>query len=268
MANSLTPLEHTVQLARNYLRDFPKFFQVSFDALGRTYELGQTNVDSGTFWIASTTGASATELNSSAYHLDARNGVLRLSSTPAANTKLLVEGYYYEWLLPEDLLFYAKRSINFHLPTINVPLEQANAAVLDVIGIGALVEALQALMTEYARDIDITTSESIHIPGSQRFRMVQSLVQQWEMEYRKHANNLNIGPESIQQFSLRRVSRTTNRLAPLFKSRELGDYSPPERIFAEDSEGKLLIEEPNEALRTDVFIDMDPPSGYVTNTFL
>jgi len=36
-----TPLEHTVELARTYLRDFPKFFQVNFDAIGRTFELGQ-----------------------------------------------------------------------------------------------------------------------------------------------------------------------------------------------------------------------------------
>lgn len=268
MANSLTPLEHTIQLARNYLRDFPKFFQVSFDAVGRTYELGQTNVDSSTLWIASTTGASATELTSTDYHLDVRNGILRLTHTPASGSKIMVEGYYYEWILPEDLQFYSERSINFHKPTIPVPLEQANAAVLDVIGLGALVEALQALMTEYARDIDVMTSESVHIPASSRYRMLADLCQRWETEYRKHANNLNIGPERIEQLSLRRVSRTTNRYVPLFKAKELGDYGPIERIFAEDTEGHILITEKDEPLREDVFIDMDPPAGYATNTFL
>lgn len=264
----MTPLEHTMQLARNYLRDFPKFFQVSFDAIGRTYELGQTNVDSSTLWIASTTGASATELTTSQYSIDNRNGILRLATTPTAGTKIMVEGYYYEWILPEDLQFYSERSINFHTPTINVPLEQASAAVLDVVGLGALVEALQALMTEYARDIDVMTSESVHIPASARFRMLQNLCQAWEVEYRKHANNLNIGPERIEQFSLRRVSRTTNRYVPLFKAKELGDYGPIERIFAENTEGHILTTVPDEPLREDVFIDMDPPSGYATNTFL
>jgi hypothetical protein len=265
---TLTPLEHTMQLARNYLRDFPKFFQVSFDAIGRTYELGQTNVDSSTLWIASTTGASATELTTSQYSLDNRNGILRMATTPTAGTKIMVEGYYYEWILPEDLQFYSERSINFHTPTIAVPLEQASAAVLDVVGLGALVEALQALMTEYARDIDVMTSESVHIPASARFRMLQNLCQAWEVEYRKHANNLNIGPERIEQFSLRRVSRTTNRYVPLFKAKELGDYGPIERIFADDTEGHILITQKDEPLREDIFIDMDPPSGYTTNTFL
>lgn len=263
---AMTPLEHTMQLARNYLRDFPKFFQVSFDALGRTYELGHINIDPTTVWIATTAGASATTLSASDYTLDHRNGILRLTNTPAGNTQLLVEGYYYEWILPEDLQFYSERSINFHKPTIRVPLENASPAVLDVVGLGALVEALQALMTEFARDIDVQTSESIHIPASQRYNRLQDLCRQWETEYRKHANNLNIGPERIDQFSLRRVSRTTNRLVPLYQAKEIGDYGPIDRIFAEQSEGHLLIEE-EEDLRTDVFLDMEPESGITTNAY-
>jgi hypothetical protein len=262
-----TPLEYVVEVARNYLRDFPKFFQVNFDAVGRTFELGQPNIDTNTIWVANIVGASVTPLTSTNYSIDARNGIVRLADTPAANSKIIIEGYYYEWMLPADLEFYAKHSINYHKPTINVPLEQANPAVLDVIGIGALVEALQALMTEYARDIDVMTSESIHIPGSQRFRMLQSLCQQWELEYRKRANNLNIGPERIEQFSLRRVSRTTNRLVPLYKAKELGEYGPMERIFTEDSEGQILITEKDEPLREDVFIDTEPPASYTSNAY-
>lgn len=262
-----TPLEYVVEVARTYLRDFPKFFQVNFDAVGRTFELGQPNVDISTIWVASVVGASVTPLSSANYSIDARNGIVRLATTPVANSKIIIEGYYYEWVLPADLEFYSKHSINYHKPTINVPLEQANPAVLDVIGIGALLEALQALMTEYARDIDVMTSESIHIPGSQRFRMLQSLCQQWELEYRKRANNLNIGPERIEQFSLRRVSRSTNRLVPLYKAKELGEYGPMERIFVEDAEGHILITEKDESLREDVYIDTSPPASYTSNAY-
>lgn len=262
-----TPLEYVVEVARTYLRDFPKFFQVNFDAVGRTFELGQPNVDISTIWVASVVGASVTPLTSADYSIDARNGIVRLATTPVANSKIIIEGYYYEWVLPADLEFYSKHSINYHKPTINVPLEQANPAVLDVIGIGALLEALQALMTEYARDIDVMTSESIHIPGSQRFRMLQSLCQQWELEYRKRANNLNIGPERIEQFSLRRVSRSTNRLVPLYKAKELGEYGPMERIFVEDAEGHILITEKDESLREDVYIDTSPPASYTSNAY-
>jgi hypothetical protein len=266
MAHYDTVLPRVVEVARNYLRDFPKFFQVSFDGLGRTFELGHVNIDLESLWVATVVGSTVTELNKSQYNLDARNGLLRFTSTPPTNSKVMVEGYYYEWVLPSDLEFYSMRSIYFHEPTINIPLSNASQAVIDTIGIGALVETLQALMTEYARDIDVMTSESVHIPGSQRFRMLQSLIQQWEVEYRKHANNLNIGPEKIDQFSLRRVSRTTNRLVPLYKSKEIGEYGPMERIFAEDAEGQLPLED-KEDLRTDVYIDNGPPPSYTSNAF-
>ena len=265
----MTIVERIAEIARTYLRDFPKFFQVSFDAVGRTYELGATNIDTETLWIATTTGASsATQLATNEYSLDVRNGVMRLATTPAANTKILVEGYYYEWILPADLEFYSQKSINYHETTIRVPLNGVTPAVFDVVGLGALVEALQALVTEYARDIDVTTSESIHIPGSQRFRMLQSLIGMWEAEYRKHANNLNIGPERIEVMNLRRISRATNRLVPLYVSQEIGDYGPVERLFAEEDRGDIKIETENDSLREDIFLDMEPPFvGIVTNTY-
>lgn len=264
----MTIVERVAEIARTYLRDFPKFFQVSFDAVGRTYELGVNNLDTTTLWIASTSGASVSTLSTANYSLDVRNGILRLATTPAANTKILVEGYYYEWVLPEDLLFYSQKSINYHEYTVKVPLSGVTPAVFDVVGLGALVEALQALVTEYARDIDVSTSESIHIPGSQRFRMLQSLIAMWEAEYRKHANNLNIGPERIEIMSLRRVSRATNRLVPLYVSQEIGDYAPVERIFAEEHSGQIQIELEGDVLREDIFLDMEPPTtGIVTNTY-
>jgi hypothetical protein len=54
----------------------------------------------------------------------------------------------------------------------------------------------------------------------------------------------------------------------LFKAKELGDYGPIERIFADDSEGHILLTAKDEPLREDVFIDMEPPYGYVSNTFI
>ena len=112
------------------------------------------------------------------------------------------------------------------------------------------------------------TSESIHIPASQRFRMVQSLLGYWSEQYNKQARALNVGIDRIEIFNLRRVSRTTNRYVPIFKSRELGDYGPTERIFPNgDKEIIELEESPIDNLREDVYVDTDPPEGYVNNTY-
>lgn len=261
-------VDTVANIARTYLRDFPKFFQVSFDVTGRTYELGQGNVDRKTFWAATfTTGASsATPLAPTTYSLDSRNGIIRLSSVYPAHTKLLIEGYYYEWVTDDDLYFYSQQAINKHLPALNMPLESLSEAAVITIGLAAIVESLWALMTEYSRDIDVMTSESIHIPASQRFRMVQGLLEQWDREYRRHAQALNIGVDRLEVFTLRRTSRTTNRLVPIYKAKEVGDFSPMERIWVPIDDGTPPLEAPDEPLRADAFVDGEPPQSYVPNT--
>lgn len=255
-------------IARNYLRDFPRFFQVSFEANGRTFELGHPNIDSDTFWAATfTTGASTpTVLSSNQYTLDSRNGLMRLATTPPSGTTLMLEGYHYEWLVPQDLEFYSTMAINLHMHNMDTDLANILPAVEDVIGISALVEALWGLVTEFSRDIDVMTSESIHIPASQRFRMVESLLQFWMAEYEKRAKALNIGLNRIEVFNLRRVSRTTNRLVPVYKATEVGDFGPLERLWIPVDNGEIKVEESADDLRTDVLIDGEPPQSMVPNT--
>jgi hypothetical protein len=253
-------------IARTYLRDFPKFFQVSFPVVGRTYELGHINIDTSTIWVAKYSGSgSASTLAPSEYTIDPRNGVVRLSNTLSSSTTLLVEGYYYEWVTPDDLSFYAHRAVEKHTSNLRVTLEEMSGIVIDTIGIATIVESLWALMTEFSRDIDVMTSESIHIPASQRFRMVQSLLSQWEGEYRRHATALNIGVDRLEVFELRRKSRTTNYLVPIYRNRELGDYTPPERLWPNIDYGVIEKEIEKEELRTDVLIDGAIPTGSFSN---
>jgi hypothetical protein len=255
-------------IARTYLRDFPRFFQVTFDVAGRTYELGHTNIDADSLWIATyTTNGTTTELSTSDYSIDERNGILRLASLPASGSKIMLEGYYYEWVTPTDLSFYTQRAIENHIRGLGIGIEQMSDVLINAIGIAAITECLWALMTEFSRDIDIITSESVHIPASQRFRMVQGLLAQWEAEYKRHATALNIGIDRIEIFSLRRTSRTTNRLVPLYKPKEFGDYSPMERLWPDIDSGVIDREVQEDNLREDVFVDTTPRSGQTTNAY-
>ncbi len=264
----MATLSDISNIARTYLRDFPRFFQVTFDAAGRTYELGHTNIDASSLWIAVyTVGGATTELSSSAYSLDERNGILRLASLPASGSKILIEGYYYEWVTPDDLSFYTQRAVEKHVRGIGVGISEMSDVLINAIGIATICECLWALMTEYSRDIDVITSESVHIPASQRFRMAQSLLMQWESEYQRHATALNIGIDRIEVFSLRRISRTTNRLIPLYKPKEFGDYSPMERLWPIVDTGVIDHEIQEDNLREDVYVDTTPRSGQTTNAY-
>jgi hypothetical protein len=265
-------VEKITTIARNFLRDYPRFFQVSFDAVGRTYELGHPNISLDGLWVATYVSGNSpvvVEADTSAsafYSLDQRNGVLRFNTTPPANSRVMVEGYYYEWVLPSDLEFYADHAIHQHIYNLEVPLENMTEIVLDTIGMAAVVETLYGLLTEYSRDIDVTTSESVHIPASQRFRMVQSLLEYWQRAYERQAKSLNIGLDRIEILNLRRVSRTTGYLVPIYKQRELGNYGPIERIFPEIDDGILPLEdgasEGDGDLRDEVIIQLEPQQGY------
>ena len=249
-------------IARTYLRDFPKFFQVSFPGAGRTYELGNPNIDVDTIWIAKYVSGSPVALTASQYTLDARNGILRLATTPAAGTTVMVEGYYYEWILPSDLEFFAKHSIEEHTYNLDVNVENMTKVIINTIGIATLVDALWALLSEYSRDIDVMTSESVHIPGSQRFRMVESLLDYWIKQYAMQSRALNIGFERIEVMNLRRVSRLTNRYIPIYEPKEIGEYGPVERIYPNKDSGTINMEEKDDGKeREDVFIDTVPPAN-------
>ena len=255
-----------ITIARNYLRDFPKFFQTGFVPAGRTYELNKPNIDTGSLWVAyvpSGGGASVTVIPDTDYALDERNGLIRLATLPVAET-IMVEGYYYEWLTPADLDFYADMAIHMDTHNLSTPLSMLAPAVVDVIGIHALVQALWGLLTEYSRDIDVITSESVHIIASQRYRMVESLLTDWSAEYNKRAAALNIGLERMEVFNLRRVSKTTNRLVPEYREREVGDYGPIERIFPPIDAGVINLEDTSDKLRQDVLVDGDPVPGFLS----
>jgi len=240
--------------------------------LGLTYELQKPNIDKDSLWVAfvpngaasaSAGGASVSVLNPlTDYSVDERNGLLRLAAPLAADT-LMVEGYYYEWLTNEDLSFYADMAINLNTHNLHTNLANMAPAVIDVIGIHTLVQALWGLLSEYSRDIDVITSESVHIIASQRFRMVASLLDTWMGEYNKLATSLNIGLERMEMVTLRRVSRTTGRLVPVYRQREIEDAGPIERLWPAIDDGVISIETPEDPLRTDVYVDGEPPPGFL-----
>lgn len=272
-----TTKERITTVARSYLRDFPQFFQMSFTPAGRTYELSSPNIDPSSLWVAyvpnsASAGAPAASagvvsLTSADYSVDVRNSLLRFKAPLVDAYKILVEGYHYEWLTAEDMDFYADLAINLMTHNLHTTLDNLAPVVVDLIGVLTLVEALWGLISEFSRDIDVITSESVHIQASQRFHMVQSLLTYWQAEYQKRAQALNVGLERIEVFTLRRRSHMTERLVPIYKEREIGEYGPVERLWPEIDKGVINIAVEDDPLRDDVFVEGDPPQTYINNAF-
>lgn len=251
--------------ARVKMRDFARFVQSSFPPAGRTYDMGRPNIDVDTVWVgtAGNNDAGVTEMPTTDFVVDARNGLIRINNMPQGINKVMIECYHFEWLLDSDLEYAAGVASNNLLYGQDVTLGEVSDLMKDVIVTATVVEALWMLLNEYARDIDVIASESVHITASQRYRAVSDLLKHWESELDEKMKNLNLGAGRLEVLNLRRVSRTTNRWVPVYKPREVGDYGPMERIWDVPGDGKVDIAEPKDELREDVYSEGEPPAGYM-----
>jgi hypothetical protein len=93
------------------------------------------------------------------------------------------------------------------------------------------IEALYALATDAAFDINIFAPDGVTIPRSERYHQLMNLIQQRTEQYRNLCAALNIGLWRIEVGTLRRVSRTTNKLVPVYMPQEIDDSRRPERVY-------------------------------------
>jgi hypothetical protein len=96
------------------------------------------------------------------------------------------------------------------------------------------VEALFALATDASYDIDIIAPDGVNIPRSERFRQLSALINQRMQHYKELCSMLNIGLWRIEMGTLRRVSRTTNKLVPIYMPQEVDDARKPERVYLQN----------------------------------
>lgn len=87
------------------------------------------------------------------------------------------------------------------------------------------------LLMDASTDIDVNTAEGTFVPRAQRFRQLQVMYGMLEARYKDICAQLNIGLYRAEVFKLRRISRLTNRLVPVFKDREYDDPTLPVRLL-------------------------------------
>jgi hypothetical protein len=220
--------------ARTLLRDFPQFFEVDHGPLNTlTIRLPHPLVSASTVgvYLVDTTVDPAVTTVTTAWQLDERNGLLKLTDNTALGKRVLVTGYYFNWFLDSDLDFFANQvwgEMSYYDDLTLIGLDDAQ---VEVIQLGAVVHALWSLSVELALDIDVSTPEGMFIPARQRFAQVTQMMQGYEAQYTSKASMMNMGLGGLSQFTLRRVAYLTNRYVPVYKNREVDEHGPPERIY-------------------------------------
>lgn len=180
--------------------------------------------------------AGTTTLNQTTdYTVDERNGTLTLTVPVAVGLTLYVNGTAYRYFTDADWTTFVSTAVVDHLHNRNdipnnditfLPVEEEYPIALLVV-----VMALYALLNDAAFDINISTPEGVAIPRAQRFEQLQSMLANRIDQYNKWAQAFNVGPWRIEMFDLRRVSRTTNRLVPIYTPQEFMDTRFPTEQF-------------------------------------
>lgn len=178
------------------------------------------------------------------YTLDAQNGVITLATAPANGVTINTQGTAYRYFSDADITTFINTAVSQHLHNRTDPYGRpVTLATLPsvedyLIALLATIEALYVLLTDTSYDIDIITPEGVSIPRSQRRQALMQLIEERQTQYKELAAALNVGLNRIEMFTLRRISRSTGKLVPVYVAQELDDIQPARRVYTPiDSDG-------------------------------
>lgn len=236
---------------RTELGDFGSEFRDTFLGTGEldVYDLSAVNVSQVT--VRAFMGASSPMLRSPEdFTLDARAGRVLLAGgyAPLADgTRLVVEGRGGGMFADEDLAQLLNEALLQHTNGRTsraryrdehgfiryrdeaVTLETLPSVEELPLALLVVVNALWVLATDSAGDVDVITPDGTHVNRQQRYEQIVHQIGLVQDRYDDLCRQLGVGLSRIEMFDLRRVSRTTGRLVPVFKEQEYDDYSLPKR---------------------------------------
>jgi len=224
-------------------RQFTKTFTA--DGVTKDFVTGYKPLDTTTLMVKDN---STVLTNPTTYTVEPIFGAIHTVTAPVAGHVLTVTGNVYRYFTDDQLTYYVTTALLQHtnnrtdsfnraITVDTLPEIEAYPVVLL-----ATVEALWALATDAAFDINIQAPDGVTIPRSQRFSQLSAIIESRKEQYRTLCSALNIGVWRIEIGSLRRVSRTTNKLVPLYVPQEIDDSTSPERVYMQnDLNGRTVI---------------------------
>lgn len=229
-------LADLVSRVRLELGDMPKQFSYTAtgDGVTKDFDTKIKPLDSTTLLVT----VNGTPIAQPAgYTVEKDLGVFHFTTAPANASVIKISGTSYRYFSDSDLTTFINTAVAQH--TANRTDQYGSQMTLAMIptvedyplAILATIEALWALATDAAFDIDISAPDGVMIPRSERYRQLSQIIaQRWD-QYKQLSSALNIGLWRIEMGTLRRVSRTTNKLVPIYMPQEIDDARRPERVY-------------------------------------
>jgi hypothetical protein len=232
-------LSDLVSRVRLELGDMPKQFTYTATGDGTTKDF-DTKIKPLEDTTLVVTVNNVAQLQPAFYTVEKDLGVFHFVNAPLNGYTIKIVGTSYRYFTDADITRFINTAVEQHTHertdcfgtqmTIGLlpPVEEYPLAIL------ATIEALWALATDAAFDIDIQAPDGVMIPRSERYRQLSQIIQQRMEQYKQLSSALNIGLWRIEMGTLRRVSRLTNKLVPIYLAQEIDDSRKPERIYIQN----------------------------------
>lgn len=243
-------LKDMIARVRNEIGDpLQPFMTTSLgDGMTQVYDLPKQNIDPGTLQVTIVNGASTTVLNSvTDYTLNEQLGVLTLNNMVPNGATIITQGNAWGMFTDEDIETQINDSVNQHCHGRTVtermhtrqgfigyrrtPLDLSNLPPIEepMLVTLATINMLWVLANDAATDADIQTAEGTNINRTARYAQLMQHIQDLTERYERMSAQLNVGMYRTETLRIRRVSRTTGRLVPIFVPREYDDHAWAER---------------------------------------
>lgn len=232
-------LSDLISRTRLELGDQPKEFQFVTTSDGTTtaFYLNNKPVDPFTLLVRV---SQAFVPAPTGYKLEVDTGIVRFLNPISAGEVLTVNGTAYRYFSDADITRFINTAIEQHTYErtdaygSRVTMATLPAVEEYPIAILATIEALWVLATDAAFDINITAPDGVVIPRSERYAQLTGMIAQRQEQYRSLCAQLNIGLWRIQVGNLRRASKRTNKLVPIYMPQEFDDGRKPERVYIQN----------------------------------
>lgn len=219
---------------RSEIGDLGKSFVYQFVADGTTnrYQIPYSPVD-GVNMIITLNGTDISET----VEIEESTGFLTFDNIPPLQSTVIVAGTYFRYFTVPEIETFVCDAFDQH--TANHADQYGRAILLEnlpgleeyPVVVYAATLALYALTNDAAFDIDVFAPDGVNIPRSERYRQLMQMIESRKQQYRELCSQLGIGLYKIDVFSLRRISKTTNRYVPVYLPMEVYDKSMPQRAI-------------------------------------
>jgi len=224
-----------VSRVRMELGDLPKEFSatVTGDGVKKNFDIKQRPINPSTLVVKVNNTPIA---QPSGYTVEEQHGVLHFATAPASNAVITVTGTTYRYFVDSDIERFVLTAVSQH--TYNRTDSFGSSVTISKLPIVeeyplvilSTIEALWTLATDSAFDINIM-ADGVTIPRDQRYSQLTNMIQQRWDQYKQLSSALNIGLWKIEMGTLRRISRITNKLVPVYMPQEIDDSRRPERVY-------------------------------------